>query len=119
VVRRFAVLLLLAALPPVFAPVAAQACQGSHECAFNEYCAVTDRRGECAPLPQRRTPCKAHTDCGDKAWCDPLHLLCVPDRSRPPARIGKPCDPEMEGYCGLEASCCEFSGEFFCEIDCP
>ena len=117
--RRDVTFLFLAVLLLSAAARDAAACQGSHECAFNEYCAVTDKRGECAPLPQRRTPCKGHDDCGEKSWCDPLHLICMPDRARPPSRIGKSCDPEMENFCGSETSCCEISGDFFCEIDCP
>ncbi len=116
--RRVAVLIMMVWLSPVWGDLAS-ACQGSHECAFNEYCAVTDMHGECVLLPKRRKPCKAHDDCGENGWCDPLHLICVPDRSRPPSRIGKPCDPDMENYCGSESSCCEVSGEYFCQVDCP
>lgn len=96
-----------------------QPCLGSHDCPYGEYCSVTDMRGTCLPLPKSRVSCEAHPQCGPAAYCDPMHLICVPDRARPPSSIGKPCDPEMEYYCGDEAACCEIMGEFYCQVDCP
>ncbi|EPR39838.1 hypothetical protein dsx2_0412 [Desulfovibrio sp. X2] len=115
-------LLLLLAVPAAGQsgpPVSNTPCRGSHECPNGEYCAVTDMTGTCRPLPRRRTPCKSNSDCGDRAWCDPLHLVCVPDAAKPPSWLGKPCDPDMESFCGSEATCCEVTGDFYCEIDCP